>query len=1355
MKKNFLFALISCWFLSSFVYAKYTQHPKFLHIGIEDGLCNGSITSIAQDSLGFIWFGTKYGLDRYDGANFKLYSSEQNNLPGNDISVLHIDSKNRFWIGTIGEGLFLYNPLNDSFERILLDDSNREFAYTEVHALLDGKEDLLWIATEVGLYSYNTISKKAKHYRQKSSRSDESGRNDIRAMAEAPDEKIWLGTFGAGLCVFDTKSWTFKDFNTSDFSGLTINSDYINTLFVDKNDRLLIGTNENGLKQIDFQKKKVVNYLDGTIYNGHAIIRCIWQDKRGGLWIGTDGIGILHIEKPGRESPVIQNYRSNQKMPNSLSSNTINTFFWDHQSNLWIGTAKRGINLIKKEPDGIEYYYSDGKGENKLPILSVFHDKRGLWMGTDGEGMTLLDFENKTTLFNKMSLNGYVGDFVQCIKLSINGSFWIGTYTHGLYLFDSHTRKISNFNRKPGSKCSLPHNDVRDFVALPSGDLWIATWGGGLVFFDSKAGTIKVYKHEQGNPNSLGSNNILALYPDEHGQLWLATYGGGLTLFDSKTEKFKNFKSEDYPGLISNFIFALLPEDKHTLWMGTKEGLCRLNLHSLQFETIPIDADYPSKTIVSLLKDNNGNIWAGTRKGILRLQERNTRAEYLPGIYDNFSINSAYMDEAGKLYFGGDERVVAFLPTQICFDSYKLPFYLTDFLLFNKPVPIGPKSVLKHQICYEKKVVLKHNQSVITIGYAALDFPFSQNTNYEVMLEGLEKEWRNVGNQNTTTFTNLSPGKYTFKMRPVGDLLTYNKTIPAQLDIYVLPPFWLTLWAYLIYALLLAAVFYLFRRYTLNWVGIRNELKLEKIKREQEEQMHQMKQRFFINISHDIRTPLTLIAGSVNKLFNRGNIELLGQKQLMTIKANTNRLLNLTEELLNYRKLETGNVTLQVSYENLVEFVKEIYICYSQFAINKKIEYELTHSHPDIYVWIDKIQLEKAISNLISNAFKFTPEGGKIKVEVNLDTTGQVIIRVADTGKGIAPEKIEHIFDRFYQAEKNTQSAGFGIGLSITREIVLLHGGKVNVSSEVGRGSEFSITFQNGKNHFENAEFIDSPLTDRLLSEHFIRDDHNGVPESIPEQEVKEYSVLIVDDNVQIRDYLSELLFPRYQVYDASNGQEALEIAIELIPDLVVSDVMMPVMDGITFCHKLKNDMRISHIPVILLTARTLVDSIIEGFEIGADEYLTKPFDERILLARINNILYCRQEIRKRVRQEMILNPQEISLNTQDGIFLSKLVGYIEKHIDELDFNIMQMATEMAMSHSNLYKKVKALTGMTVIGFVKDFRLKRAAQLLTQDALYITEIAYMIGYSERHHFSKDFKKKFNLSPKEYMEKNKK
>lgn len=1342
-----LWICLSLCFLS-FIPVRPTPHLDFLHIGTENGLSNDRIAAILQDSLGFIWIGTKHGLNRYDGANYKVYSLEKNDLQGNDISVLHIDKKNRLWVGTIGDGLYLYNQHNDSFERIRLDrrEDNKD-SYIEIHAILESSDSTLWIGTEAGLYSYDPLSATSELYKQEIEHSSESGKNNILAMIKK-DEKIWIGTFGAGLYCFHLKTRSFEPFPTSEFSGLTIHSDYVNTLFLDHTDNLLVGTH-NGLKLIDFEKREIVDYLAGTIYEGNTIIRCIKQEKTGELWIGTDGMGLLHIEKPSTSHAVINNYQNNQQIPHSLSCNSINTFYVDRQSNRWIGTAKKGIDIIKWELEGINSYYHDGEGKSKIPILAVFQDKNGFWMGTDGEGIARMDMENKEPAsFTKQTFSG-LGDFVQCIKPSLNGKYWIGTYEQGLYLFDPHTLEKRHIYREQGTKCSLPCNDVRDLVTLPSGHVWIATWGGGLVYLDTENWTTKSYKNDPKKLNSLKNDNILALHMDKKGRLWLATYGGGLICFDPETQTFQNFSSEEYPGLPSNFVFAFLAEDEDRLWVGTKDGLCIFDLQSFEFETIQIESDYAGRTIQSMLKDKEGNIWAGTKKGILHLQKGSRKVEFLPGIFDRFSLNAAHRDEYGTLYFGSDERVLAIHPSKIRFDVFKTPIYLTNLLLFNKPVSIGKKSVLKKQIGFEKEITLHHDQSVVTLEYATLDYPFSKNINYEVMLEGFETKWRNVSNQNTVTYTNLYPGQYTFKVRPVNDLFTKSETAQAQINIHVLPPFWQTWWAYSIYAVLLVFIFYLFRKYTLNWASIRNELKLEKLRREQEEHLHQLKQRFFINISHDIRTPLTLIASSVNKLFNKNESQLQERKNLMILKANTNRLLNLTEELLNYRKLETGNVTLEVSEENLVPFIQEIFLCYTQFALNKNIDYKFIHSEPEIYAWIDKVQLEKAICNLLSNAFKFTPKKGKISLEVTPDSD-QIIIRVKDSGTGIAAEKVEHIFDRFYQVEKTTESTGFGIGLSITREIVHLHGGKIKIKSEVGRGSEFSVLLPKGKKHYEKVRFIESPMKDNVFLKPFTSEDENRA--SIPlELEEKENTVLIVEDNKEIRTYLAELLASFYHVHEVCNGQQALDISIEVMPDLIVSDVMMPVMDGITFCHKLKNDMRICHIPVILLTARTLVDSIVEGFETGADEYITKPFNEQILLARIKNILQNRKEIRQQICQEMILNPKDISLNTQDNIFLSKVMTFLEEHIGEPDLNIEQMAAEMSMSHSTLYKKMKALTGMTAIGFVKDFRLKRAAQLLTREELSITEIAYMVGYTERRHFSLDFKKMFNSTPKEYVE----
>ena len=1362
MKNNTLLTgLLLLFFLTLTNAQAQLRHTEFLNIGVENGLSHSSVTSIAQDSIGFIWVGTKHGLNRYDGTNFKIYSQHEPYQIGNDISVLKIDSHNRLWVGTNGDGLFLYNPLNDTFQPISLESSpGRSNHYMEIHALFEDKDGIMWIATEKGIYSYDA-SGKSRHYQLKEDKSDSSNKNDIRAMLEAPADRIWIGTFGSGLYLFDKKSGEFTHFDTRPFDGIKDNTDYINTLFTDEKGNLLVGTNGQGLKYFDFQQNRISNYLAGTPYDDLLIVRCIWQDKLNNLWIGTDGLGILHITRKPGQPLEIKNYQNNHNVHNSLSSNTINVFFEDRQSNLWIGSAKKGINLIKKETTNIEQYYSDGKGEYKIPVLSVFHDKHGLWLGTDGEGLTLLKPRHEKShyeisrFFCKATNNGYVGDFIQCIKPANDGSFWIAIYAQGLHRFYPEMQNTRDETGKSIPRHFISHNNVQDILVLPSGDLWIATWGGGLVYFDTKVQMSWPYKHEPGNPASLGGDNVLALSPDSDGCLWLATYGDGLSMYNPVTKKFKNYKAENYPGLASNYIFALLRGDDNCLWLATKEGPVRFNPKTSEFETIPMnEADMQRRNTVSLLKDKDGNIWAGTQKGIMRIQKDNNQVSFIPGLYDNFCLKSAFKDEDGKLYFGSNERVVAFYPSQIQFETPVPAMCLTGFKLFSKPVAINAQSVLKQQICFEKKIVLKHNQSVFSIEYAALDYSFSKNINYEFKLAGRDEDWQSVGTQNTVTFTNLPSGKYTFMVRPAGEP-SYQQATPAQIEIQVLPPFWLTWWAYLIYFALIIITLYLFRRYTLKWSEIKNELKLEKFKREQEEHIYELKQHFFTNISHDIRTPLTLIAGSINKLFNRENMDAAEQKYLKLIRTNTNRLLNLTGELLNFRKLETGNVTLRVSEENLVEFVQEIYISYTQFAINKHIEYKFDYSQPEISVWIDKVQFERAVCNLISNAFKYTPEKGEISVKVNYANDGEATVSVADTGEGIEAGEISHIFNRFYQVDKQAEGNGFGVGLAITCEIVLLHGGNIQVKSARGKGSEFTIHLQPGKEHLKNAEFISSPSKASILSEHFTDDEVKVAPDRLPEQDLKEFSVLLIEDNPDIRTYLTDLLSPQYSIYEASNGQEGFERALELVPDIIISDIMMPVMDGITFCRKLKSDMRISHIPVILLTARTLINSIIEGFETGADEYLTKPFDERILLTRVNNLLQNRKRIREQISKEAIINPQEISLTSQDSIFLSKLVSYIEEHIEEPELNIAQMASTMAMSHSNLYKKIKALTGMTVIGFVKDFRLKRAAQLLVQNQLNITEIAYMVGYSERRYFSDDFKKRFGQSPKEYMEKHKK
>ena len=704
-----------------------------------------------------------------------------------------------------------------------------------------------------------------------------------------------------------------------------------------------------------------------------------------------------------------------------------------------------------------------------------------------------------------------------------------------------------------------------------------------------------------------------------------------------------------------------------------------------------------------------------------------------------------FKDKQGTLYFGGSKGVVSFNPNNIHKYNvdYDYPVVFTDFKLLDKSAD-NEKSVIKNHISYQDSITLPYNQRIFTFNFSSLKLPFSNKTQFAVKMEGFEDEWREIGSQNTTTYTNLAAGEYSFNVKSKTDDGEWNETKIAKVYISILPPYWRTWWAYILYFILVVIVLVISQRYYLGWVQMKNKLALEQLQREHEDKLHKAKQRFFTNISHEIRTPLTLILGPLNNLL-KSDLDITKNTQLSTIKSNANRLLHLVNELLDFRKLEEGRVKLQVTQSNIVDFTNEIFLNFSQQGIIRNIDCQFEKTDKQIIAWFDKIQMEKVIFNLLSNAFKFCKEGDRIKVRVKKDANF-VNITVSDSGQGIQKDKLQTIFERFYQKEENThQAQGFGIGLSIAKDIIELHSGRIEVSSKLGKGSVFTILVPLGYSHFKESEIIKGVPGDEDI-ENYIADKNDVNISEFPKNEAKS-SILLVEDNTNLRDYLKEILSKSYLVIEAVNGKEGLEMAVEFIPDIVISDIMMPIMDGVVFCAELKKDIRTSHIPVILLTARTLISDKIEGLETGADDYLTKPFNESILKIRIKNLLENRKLLRKRYLKEGLLRPKDVKLNSPDEEFLSKLVGIIEDNIAESEFNVDQLAKDIGMSHSNVYKKIKALTGMTIIGFVRDFRLQRAAQLLKeQQKISITDVCFKVGYTDRRHFSQEFKKKFGKSP---------
>ncbi|MEC3905521.1 two-component regulator propeller domain-containing protein [Tamlana sp. 2201CG12-4] len=1323
----------------------------FRQISIEQGLSNNRITGVVQDSLGFIWIGTKNGLNKYDGANFKEYNQRNSKISSNDISVLHKDKKGRIWIGTVGGGINIYNPLKDEFKVYKNTQARAKvISSNDIHTIIEDKKGRIWLGTDKGIDFYEEGSDRFKTYQYQG---NENSQNYISvwAILEATDGSLFLGTYGNGLLRFDTETEVFISIVPKKTGAQNPNFDFINTLLYLNAKELLIGTNGNGLLKYNLVTNETSNVIDANIKIEAPIVLTLKEDSNANIWVGTDGDGIYKITRENLSGIKLDQYTYDNRLRTSLSNNTVNDIFEDTQSNIWIGTAWKGINVIKRWGDNISFFFSDGFGYNAAPVLSVFKEGSKLWIGTDGNGLNNYDLETGNLIkYNSEDGLSPGGDYIQFIKKRDNGQYWIGTFANGLVLFDPIKGKVKQFKRNNlNNNTSLPYNDVRDIIEQPSGDLWIATWGGGLSFLDSKTQTFNNYRFYKGDLDALSSDNITSLVYDK-GLIWVGTFGGGLNLFDTNTNKFIHYKaSEEHTKSIgSDYIFDLLKDNQENLWIATKEGLNKFDKEHQTFEKFEVGNTTGANTIVSLIDDEHRNIWMGTKEGIFKYNIKSNKIEELEGSSSEFHVNSVYKDNQGILFFGGADGVTAFNPDKMVGNTTNPRVFFTDFKLFGKSVAVGEDQVLKTHISFEKLVVLKYNESVISFEFGALEYPFNKKM-YAVKMDGFEDQWRNIGTQKTATYTNLSPGDYRFNVKAQNRDGSWDNENIAKVQIEILPPLWRTWWAYVIYSFLFMVLLWIIRHYTLVWAEINNNLKLEKLKREQEDKIHELKQRFFTNISHEIRTPLTLIIGTINSLM-KSNFNTKDQKQLTNLKRSTGRLMNLVSELLNIRKLETGNIKLDVSENDITLFIHEIFLAFSQHAIANNIHYKFVKPEYAIHVWFDKIQLEKTIYNLLTNAFKFTSSGDKIEVSV-FQKEDDIHILVRDSGQGIPENKQDQIFERFYQNEDTiSESLGFGIGLSIVKNIIELHSGTISVKSTEGLGSEFIITLPLGKSHFKEEQIILNTSQEDQISNYNAS---SALEKNAIDDEFVNANVLIVEDNVHLLEYLSDLLSEDFNVIKALNGEIGLELAKEKVPDIIISDVMMPVMDGITLCSNIKSNLLTSHIPVILLTARTMVEDIMEGFEMGADDYLVKPFNEEVLKVRINNLLHIRKQLRAKYINEALLSPKEIAFASPDQEFLVKLNEIIEQHIDVSEFNVEDLSVEMAMSHSNLYKKIKALTGMTTVAFIRDFRLNRAAQFLKKDKIAIIDVCFKVGYTDRRHFSQEFKKKFGITPSAYAKEN--
>ncbi len=1324
----------------------------FKRIDQSNGLSSNRITGIIKEKNGFVWIGTGNGLNRYDGKEFKTYNSNNSSLKSNNISDVLLDKKGRIWVATLGGGLNLYDYLSDDF--IVYKKKSNDLTSlpsNQLYKLFEDSNENLWIGSEKGLCLFAEESNVFIPYHQQLS-SHSLSQNSVTSIFESNDGNLWIGTFGAGLNKFSISNKTFKEIESDD----RIFEDFIHTISKLNEETLLIGTSGNGLLKFNLKTEKLSNFFSGSLSLNKEIkiVRSLYTDKQNNLWVGTDGNGVIKVEDIDSNTPNIITYKYTPGVYSSLSSNAVYAIMGDEEDNIWIGTAWNGVNILDQR-NNFELISNDIEGLNPTPVLSILKNKNKLYLGSDGLGLTVFDTEkNDIKRFNKNYNRDIGADYIQCIYQDKKELLWLGTYANGIIKFNPKTETFRVYRHNPKNSKSISFNDVRSIVE-DNNDLWIASWGGGLNYFDRAKNEFTAFRENINDSTSISSDNIVSMIKTGD-TLWLGTYGGGLNLFNTKTKKAKQLKniSKSDNTLNSNNILSLLKDSKNNVWIGDSEGKINcFNLDSGLFKNIVDNAVINNQSEVAIVEDDKGHIWFSTEKGVYKYDYESENFINFPSLAGSYRINSVFKDADSLLYFGRSDGVLRFNPSEISNKDNQPEVKITNFKLFNEEMKIGSSEIITKNITSTKNITLEHDLNVLTFEFAALQFPFSDRCEYSIQMEGFDKEWRQIGTDRTVTYTNLFPGKYTFKVKSKEFGSTWGDDY-SSINIEVLKPFWMKWWAILCYIVMFLFVLYLFRKYTVVWENLKSNLKLEKLTHEKDIELYDLKQQFFTNISHDIRTPVTLISGSINRLLEKRELFKSDLKNSFdTIKKNGDKLVSLVNELLDYRRLEHEKVKLNLVKENLIEFCEEIYLSFKGMAIDKEIDFVFKTNSKNVQIWFDKHQLEKVLYNLLSNAFKFSKKNGMIEFSI-FEMEQSIQLQIKDIGIGIAKNQLDKIFNRFYQSKNENKKNGFGLGLSISKDIVESHEGEIIVSSSKNEGTEFIITLKKGRAHFDTNSIVESENDkvkfNSLQAEEVVKPIQPK--EKRGSLNFKKPTLLVVDDNIEILEYITEILSEDYEIIKALNGEEALELTYNNPLDLIISDVMMPVMDGIALTKELKTNMRTSHIPILLLTARASFAHMIEGFDVGADEYITKPFNELLLKTRISSILKNRELLHAKFWKKELIPMSELKLNKSDETFMLKLIKILDENLSSKDLNVNFVCGELAMSHSVVYKKIKSLTNMTYVEFVRDFRLKTAKKLIEEHGFTVLDACYHVGYTDRKYFSKLFKKRFGNNPSDYLSK---
>ena len=1353
-------AMCACLFLA----LPTDVRPQLADISVErfsaeQGMLGSEVYCILQDSRGYLWFGTELGLNRYDGYSFTVFKHE----PGNSSSI--VDAR--------------------------------------VQSLWEDREGTLWVGTWDGLERFDRVSNSFSHFLpDPQSPSDYSlWGGTIYDLREDKNGTLWTG--GDGLKTFDRTRGTFTHFrhDSADPGSLLHNS--VNAVYEDRAGTLWVGTG-GGLDRYDEKTGKFIHYwvdpnirkaLDPDTWGFHWIQR-IYEDEGGILWLCTNRGPVAFDRKIGTGRP----YYIYQAEPDSSPARSVSSMCEDGAGTLWIGTWGGGLMTYDAQADSFVPYRHDPLAQGDLSVCALGKDKSGgVWVGTQGGGVIQIVSQQKRftphthRAGDKTSLQN---DDIRFIHQDRFGAVIIGTAT-GIDVFDPRagvfrhlapwegpcsvtgfledgpdaywmgvefsglTRVLRRPDRREsfdthqaglgGSACSI----FRDRDGL----LWMAI-DAGLCQFNPRTGEFKDLGI--GSQRTFVSARLIvedSIDATQNGwAIWIGT-NDGLWMYDARVKAFARFAHDprDPTSLASNTVTTVFRDTRGALWVGTDQGLSRMGTIAGRFESYGVSDGLPDNVVLGILEDDQGRFWVSTPNGISKFNPQTHRfstyllKDVLPNI--RFGAGCCLRNATGEMYFGGRGGFVTFHPDSIRDNPYVPPIAITAFRKFDAPAPLDSAASEK------RTIDLSFKDNVFSFEFVALNFVRPGQNQYAYTLEGHDSGWIYCGTRQYARYMNVPVGSYLFRVRGSNNDGVWNDE-GASLRILITPPYWQTGWAYAVYGVVLVALFYTGYRLRVKQIHLRQRAELEHFQAEHLAEVDRLKSRFFANISHEFRTPLTLILGPIRKWLDRSGDQEL-RTDLRMMERNAQRLLRLISQLLDLSKIEAGGMKLRAAPGNIVPFVRGIAESFQSSAGRRGVSLMVEAEESEIEAFFDRDKLEKILTNLFSNAFSFTESGGAVTVsihsrrdlQVNASAKGDCVeIAICDTGIGIPQEELAHVFDRFYQVDGShtREREGTGIGLALAKELIELHRGTINLRSEAGRGTECTLRLPLGRGHLKPEEIVVIPAEPEppagIGDAALITEPGRVTPERSQEHSKERPLVLFVEDNADVRAYMRMYLMPAYQVLEACDGSEGVEKARESIPDLIISDVMMPKMDGYELCRLLKGDEKTSHVPIILLTAKAAQEDRVEGLETGADDYLTKPFDAKELLIRVKNLIELRRKLRERFSRSEVLKPGEIAVTSMDDAFLQKVMAVVEGHIGDEDFSVERMGKEVGMSRSQIHRKLTALTGQSPIDFIHYIRLHRAMEMLKKNAGTVSEIAYAVGFGGASHFTKCFREQFDMLP---------